>query len=175
MVQELLEGFSTLFVESSAGAFGPRGAGFEGIETAFVESVDGVAHRLGSATQRRGYLWRGLPASAGKQDLATTEDERVFRAETFLHCFLLGVAQRTYEDGRFHGYYYSPLHTTYLENALVTASALPLKAVETDFAVDSSGFSTSRYVTWFNKKHGKEMDNREWVKVHLMCGVRTRS
>ena len=33
---------------------------------------------------------------------------------------------------------------------LVTASSLPLKAVETDFAVDSSGFSTCRYVRWFN-------------------------
>ena len=29
---------------------------------------------------------------------------------------------------------------------LITASSLPLKAVETDFAVDSSGFSTLRFV-----------------------------
>jgi transposase len=40
--------------------------------------------------------------------------------------------------------------------------------------VDSSGFSTSRFVRWFNKKYGKEIDNREWVKVHLMCGVETK-
>ncbi len=58
--------------------------------------------------------------------------------------------------------------------ALVTASSLPLKAVETDFAVDSSGFSTSRFVRWYNKKYGREVDNREWVKCHLMCGVRTK-
>jgi transposase len=57
---------------------------------------------------------------------------------------------------------------------LITASSLPLKAVETDFAVDSSGFSTSRFVRWFNKKYGREIDNREWVKVHLMCGVNTK-
>jgi transposase len=50
-----------------------------------------------------------------------------------------------------------------------------LKAVEADFAVDSSGFSTCRYVRWFNKKYGREIDNREWVKVHLMCGVNTKS
>ena len=30
--------------------------------------------------------------------------------------------------------------------SLITASSLPLKAVEADFAVDSSGFSTCRYV-----------------------------
>ena len=59
--------------------------------------------------------------------------------------------------------------------SLITASSLPLKAVETDFAVDSSGFSTSRYVRWFNKKYGREVDNREWVKVHLMCGVNTKT
>lgn len=58
--------------------------------------------------------------------------------------------------------------------ALVSLSSLPLKAVETDFAVDSSGFSTSRFVRWYNKKYGKEVDNREWVKVHLMCGVQTK-
>lgn len=54
---------------------------------------------------------------------------------------------------------------------LIAVSSLPLKAVETDFAVDSSGFTTSRFIRWFNKKYGREIDNREWVKVHLMCGV----
>ncbi len=58
--------------------------------------------------------------------------------------------------------------------SLVTLSSLPLKAVETDFAVDSSGFSTSRFVRWYNKKYGKEVDNRQWIKCHLMCGVRTK-
>jgi hypothetical protein len=59
--------------------------------------------------------------------------------------------------------------------SLITTSSLPLKAVETDFAVDSSGFSTCRYVRWFNRKYGREVDNREWVKVHLMCGVNTKT
>lgn len=57
---------------------------------------------------------------------------------------------------------------------LVTVSSLPLKSVETSFAVDSSGFSTSRFVRWYNKKYGRETDNREWIKVHLMCGVKTK-
>jgi transposase len=70
--------------------------------------------------------------------------------------------------------YLSSPELTDILRELVTASSLPLKAIETDFAVDSSGFSTSRFVRWFNKKHGREMDNREWVKVHLMCGVNTK-
>jgi transposase len=56
----------------------------------------------------------------------------------------------------------------------VTLSSLPLKGIENNFAVDSSGFSTCRFVRWFNKKYGREIDNREWVKVHLMCGVDTK-
>jgi transposase len=58
--------------------------------------------------------------------------------------------------------------------SLVTTSSLPLKAVEHDFAVDSSGFSTSRFVRWYSKKHGRVTDNREWVKLHLMCGTNTK-
>jgi SWIM zinc finger len=70
-------------------------------------------------------------------------------------------------------YLSDPQLTGILKN-LVTVSSLPLKAVETEFAVDSSGFSTSRFVRWYNKKYGRKTDNREWVKAHLMCGVKTR-
>ncbi len=56
---------------------------------------------------------------------------------------------------------------------LVTISSLPLKAVETQFAIDSSGFSRSRFVRWYNKKYGRDVDNREWVRVHLVCGTQT--
>jgi hypothetical protein len=38
---------------------------------------------------------------------------------------------------------------------LITRSALPLKALETQFAVDASGFSTCEYVRWFDEKYGK--------------------
>jgi transposase len=56
---------------------------------------------------------------------------------------------------------------------LIARSAMPLKAVETDFAVDSSGFSTSRFVRWFDEKYGCQRSGREWVKCHLACGVKT--
>jgi transposase len=57
--------------------------------------------------------------------------------------------------------------------ALITESSLPLKSVEVDFACDSSGFTTSRFVRWFDHKYGAVRQQHEWVKVHLMCGVRT--
>ena len=57
---------------------------------------------------------------------------------------------------------------------LVAVSSLPLKAIETDFAVDSSGFSGSRYERWFDTKYRKGKDRRDWFKAHLVCGVRTQ-
>jgi hypothetical protein len=57
-------------------------------------------------------------------------------------------------------YLSSPELTDVLKE-LITASSLPLKAIETDFAVDSSGFSTCRYVRRFNKEYGRETDNRQ--------------
>jgi transposase len=56
---------------------------------------------------------------------------------------------------------------------LIVESSRPLQAVEVDFAVDSSGFTTSRFTKWFDHKYGKPRQEHDWVKVHLMCGVKT--
>lgn len=56
---------------------------------------------------------------------------------------------------------------------LVIESSLPLKSVESDFAVDSTGFATSRFRRWYDIKYGKFVKEHDWVKVHFMCGVKT--
>lgn len=57
--------------------------------------------------------------------------------------------------------------------ALIAESSRPLKAVELDFAVDSSGFTTPRFESWFNHKYGTPRRQHTWVKAHIMCGVKT--
>ena len=69
-------------------------------------------------------------------------------------------------------YLENPDLTPLLRN-LIEESAKPLKAVEVDFAVDSSGFATSTYARWFDHKWGKERLRQTWVKTHIMCGVKT--
>jgi transposase len=69
-------------------------------------------------------------------------------------------------------YFESEALTPYLYE-LIALSAMPLKSVETDFAVDSSGFSTGQFMRWFDVKYGKEEDRRQWLKVHAMCGTKT--
>lgn len=64
--------------------------------------------------------------------------------------------------------------TPYLYS-LINTSSLPLKSVESDFAVDSSGFSTGQFMRWLDVKYGKEEDRRMWLKVHLICGVKPTS
>jgi transposase len=83
------------------------------------------------------------------------------------------------------GYLSGPMHSVricaYLESefltralySLIIRSSLPLKAVETVFAPDSTGFSTSRFVRWFDEKYGVERSGHDWVKAHAICGVKT--
>ena len=56
---------------------------------------------------------------------------------------------------------------------LIHVSSLPLKAVETDFAIDSSGFGSCRFEKWFDQKYGVTRNKCVWVKCHLSCGVKT--
>ena len=69
--------------------------------------------------------------------------------------------------------YYDEEEVTPLLLELIKLSALPLKQVETEFAVDSSGFSTSVFGRWFDHKWGKEKDRRQFLKGHVMIGVKT--
>ena len=69
--------------------------------------------------------------------------------------------------------YFEMLELTPILEELIVESRLPLKAVETDFAVDASGFGTSQLVRWQNAYYGRKQDKHAWVKVHLMVGVKT--
>ncbi len=71
--------------------------------------------------------------------------------------------------------------TDYMEHDLMTPyliqlierAALPLRTIETTFAPDSTGFSTSRFVKWYDEKYGRQRSGREWVKAHAMIGTKT--
>ena len=56
---------------------------------------------------------------------------------------------------------------------MIVRSSLPLKSVELDFAIDSSGFGTNKFERWFDEKYGVTRSRAQWVKTHLCCGVKT--
>ena len=55
---------------------------------------------------------------------------------------------------------------------LVVKTSLPLKSVETDFAVDSSGFRTTSFNQYCKEKH-KTNQYHNWLKAHICVGVKT--
>src|SRR5579872_5191427 len=62
---------------------------------------------------------------------------------------------------------------TAILTSMVERTAIPLAAFESCFAMDSTGFSTLRYRRWFDQKYGKGREEREWVKIHIACGINT--
>ena len=71
-------------------------------------------------------------------------------------------------------YFEDEMLTPYLQ-MLIEESSLPLRSIESDFAVDSSGLSTCRFVQWANAKYSEPqlLEKRNWIKLHLICGVKT--
>ena len=60
--------------------------------------------------------------------------------------------------------------------SLIVQSSLPLRAVESQFAIDSTGFSGCRFDRWFEEKHGgSKVERKEhtWVKAHVAAGTKT--
>jgi transposase len=55
---------------------------------------------------------------------------------------------------------------------LIEVSALPLKEIEEDFALDATGFSTAMYGQWLTKRNVYK-ESRTFKKVHCMCGIKT--
>jgi len=73
-------------------------------------------------------------------------------------------------------YFKDPRLTPILTN-LIQLSALPLKNLETTFAVDASGLSSAFYSRWLDHRFGYSGDKKvkihDWLKIHLICGVKS--
>jgi len=81
-------------------------------------------------------------------------------------------------------YFESEMLTPYLQ-MLIEESSLPLASIEEDFAIDSSGLSTGVYMRWNDAKWGNKtrdmfgdgknyvMGRKDWLKIHITCGVKT--
>ena len=57
--------------------------------------------------------------------------------------------------------------------SLIARSAAPLAAVETSFAVDSTGFGLGQFYRHFSAKYGQERSKMNWLKLHATIGTNT--
>ncbi|MBS3148157.1 transposase [Candidatus Woesearchaeota archaeon] len=69
--------------------------------------------------------------------------------------------------------YFGKKEITSLLADMVVLTSLPLRTVEKDFAIDSTGFATTNFQRWFSFKHGRELSTRRWVKCHFMTGTKS--
>lgn len=55
---------------------------------------------------------------------------------------------------------------------LLEITSVPLKQIETKFAVDSTGFRTTRFNEYCVEKHNTKREH-SWIKCHAICGITT--
>lgn len=103
-------------------------------------------------------VWSGLSGRRFNGDLADAHST--------------GHLSRTVHPHKISAFMENPDLTPLLRD-LIAESARPLAAVETAFAPDSTAFSSHKFVRWFDVKHGKQRSEHVWVKLQMMCGVKT--
>lgn len=69
--------------------------------------------------------------------------------------------------------YLNKPEATPILHTLIQESAAPLAEVERNFAIDSTGFSTSTYARYFDHKYKKESKYQQWISLHAMVGTNT--
>lgn len=68
--------------------------------------------------------------------------------------------------------FFSNPNITPVLQELVTLSALSVAEVETDFAIDSTGFRTTGFSAYCGMKYGEKKQHK-WIKAHMAVGVKT--
>lgn len=69
--------------------------------------------------------------------------------------------------------YYKDIYLYPIIKHMIEQSGTPLKTVERDFTVDSSGFSTSLFGRWLDIRTRSPGLKRVWKKAHLTSGVKS--
>lgn len=170
-------------------------------ETAAVKitySQDWAAYNAAQTTEKAAFLklFRALCSNV-EEPVQTNGRPRLSRADMIFACgfkVYSGLSGRRFmtdlRDAHGEGMltrlpHYNSLFN-YLEDEaltpiiqeMVTASALPLRALETDFAIDSTGFTSTQLVgSWQSEKYGSKAPRVEhdWLKVHAVAGCRTNA
>ncbi|MDE1823264.1 MAG: transposase, partial [Candidatus Micrarchaeota archaeon] len=57
-------------------------------------------------------------------------------------------------------------------NHLIGLASQPLTTIEDKFAIDSSGFRTTKFNDYMRKRYEEEREH-EWIKLHICCGVKS--
>jgi transposase len=161
-----------------------------------VYKQDWHAYNIAQATEKRRVrvllqdLCRNLPERERRPGFPGTKRhltrDCVFAMAYKVYC---GLSCRRFStdllEAHEKGFITRPIHgikvTSFFEDAyftpilkeLIANSARPLRSVERDFAIDSTGFASTRYERWYDQKYGITRLKCVWVKAHIASGVKT--
>ena len=134
-----------------------------------AELADTVSEPVGEPTGRPRLPMRDM-VFAGALKIYTTFSCRRFMSDMRM-AMDRGYLTKGCAFSSISNYMMNPEMTPVL-NRLITLSAMPLKSVETKFAIDSTGFRTTTFSDYCREKHNTSQEH-EWIKAHIMCGVKT--
>jgi hypothetical protein len=69
--------------------------------------------------------------------------------------------------------FFEDAYFTPLLKELIGYSARPLRSIDSEFSIDSTGFASSRYERWYDQKYGVTRNKCAWVKAHIASGRKT--
>ncbi|HLD15178.1 MAG TPA: IS5 family transposase [Candidatus Nanoarchaeia archaeon] len=69
--------------------------------------------------------------------------------------------------------YFQNKELTPILKELVALTSAPLWFLETNIAIDATGFGTKNYQCWFSVRKGKNTEKQNWVKLHFTVGTKT--
>lgn len=69
--------------------------------------------------------------------------------------------------------YLNDTRLTPILEKLIGRSSTPLRNTETHFAVDSTPFRLHQFSMTTDKKTGKKVERRTWIRLHIICSVTT--
>jgi hypothetical protein len=98
LVQERPQPFGGGGVEGDGDPMGTRGAFGQRVQSALVEGMDGIAHRLVVAAEGVGNPPGALVPGGSKEDLAATQGKGIGGAQPRRQCVAFAVRQRADED-----------------------------------------------------------------------------
>lgn len=128
-----------------------------------------------------------MPTSAGGRPRVRLSDA-VFAIAYKVYCLFpsdrfMGDLHRAHEDGFITQVpsrnslvnYMGDETLTPILKELIKVSSKPLRVLETGhWAQDATGITVYRYRRWIDEREGTEEQKRDWIKLTLFCGVKTK-
>lgn len=171
---------TTVVAETLKITYGQNWSAYNAAQCQEKETVQVLLKSLCEGIQQPEYKGNGRP-SLPLADVVYGATMKVYsgmsarRASSDIHdCAEKGLIDAEPHYNTVLRYLDKPELTSLLKD-LIEQSTVPLKTIETHFAVDSTGFATSTYARWYDEKYGKERKHQKWLKLHAAVGAKTNA